>query len=180
MAGKSLFLDTTGITRILNPSVLCDWKLLTEITHRSGVFCPLLASHLSREDGTWLPNSRKVACESQLREPDFGNLFAPQAGPQGCTCSWALLWTVCQRRLQSTCQVGSDLLAPVRRCWFLLSFWVTLLSYGKMTFAINVIQSILVNYHIFSWYIASVFRTFRKNVTSLKKCLGNETQGSHM
>lgn len=83
MAGKSLFLDTTGITRILNPCVLCNWKLLTEITHHSGVFCPLWASDLSREDGRWLPNSRKAACESQLREPGFGKISLPsKQGPK--------------------------------------------------------------------------------------------------
>ena len=94
----------------------------------------------------------------------FGNIFALQVGPQGCMCSWALLWTVCLRRWRHpTHQVGGALLAPSRHWWFLVN--LELMSntpiLRKNDICNYVIQSTLVNY-IFSWYIASIFRTFRK------------------
>lgn len=107
----------------------------------------------------------------------FGNIFALQLGTQGCMCSWALLWTVCLRRQwHPTHQVGGALLAPRRCWWFLVN--LELMSNTPILrendICYYVIQSTLVNYHIFSWYIASIFRTFRKDVMSLKLCLGKE------
>ena len=82
----------------------------------------------------------------------FGNIFALQVGPQGCMCSWALLWTVCLRRWRHpTHQVGGALLAPSRHWWFLVN--LELMSntpiLRKNDICYYVIQSTLVNY-IFS------------------------------
>lgn len=104
----------------------------------------------------------------------LGNIFALQVGPQGWMCSWAFLWTVCLRKQHPTYQVGGALLAPSRHWWFLVNLQLmsNTLILRENDICYYVIQSTLVNYHIFSWYIASIFRTFRKDVMSLKLCLG--------
>lgn len=116
------------------------------------------------------------AGRARFRDPS-----APNAGSLGCRCPQALVRTVCQRTLPSTCQARGALLAPVRRNWFLINSEVMINTpiLQENDICYHVIQSILVNYRIFSWYIAPIFRTFRKNVMSLKTCLGNETQNSH-
>lgn len=112
-----LMLDTTVLSRALNPHFFCLPKLLPERTQHGGTCHSLSGIH--PELGMWLACCCLRAgrlCKFEFSEPRFRNICTLEVGTHDCSCSqgcWRRLWLTCQ---DGDALVGCTLAQSVSGC----------------------------------------------------------------